>query len=144
MTPAERIKCTLQIQAVGTTHRHHNNGTWDCIKHLWRTGGIRNLYKGLGITYVRGITQAGVYLGTSDTIIAMMTPSSGKMSPGRSMITGGMCGMLVWAAILPIDTVKTIIQTEKLELIDVRHQLTAYIFPCRPEFEDKFQEGGID
>ncbi len=55
--------------------------------------------------------MAGVWLSTSDKIAAMYTPSSGKMTPITATIAGGTAGMLVWATILPIDIVKTIIQT---------------------------------
>ncbi len=54
LTPTERIKCLIQIQAQGTTHPHYK-GTMDCAKILWQNGGIANMYRGLGVTYLRGI-----------------------------------------------------------------------------------------
>ncbi|OXA64383.1 Congested-like trachea protein [Folsomia candida] len=110
MAPAERIKSILQIQAVGTTHRHYNNGT------VLSNYGVRVEF----VTCIKGLESrmceelrklAYICIGTCDTITAMMTPSSGKMSQTRAIITRCLCGMLVMAAILPIDTVKTIIQT---------------------------------
>lgn len=47
--------------------------------------------------------MAGVYLASCDKISEIMTPNNGQISPNRAMAAGMLTGMLVWAAILPID-----------------------------------------
>lgn len=53
MAPGERIKCLLQVQ-----HGQENtkyNGPIDCIKKLYKQGGIKSIYKGTAVTLLRGI-----------------------------------------------------------------------------------------
>lgn len=52
MTPGERIKCLLQIQA--STGNVRFNGPIDCVKQLYRESGIRGIYKGTALTLMRG------------------------------------------------------------------------------------------
>lgn len=54
MAPGERIKCLLQIQE-GSTRPKLYNGPVDCIKKLYKEGGIRSIYRGAGATLLRGI-----------------------------------------------------------------------------------------
>lgn len=52
LAPGERIKCLLQVQ-----HSQGNstyNGPVDCAKKLYKQGGIRSIYKGTGLTLLRG------------------------------------------------------------------------------------------
>lgn len=73
-TPVERVKCLLQVilfkfiivinerflKAQETAKLNKNvstteyNGSFDCAKKLYEKGGIQNLYRGFGITIVRG------------------------------------------------------------------------------------------
>ncbi|KAG8186349.1 hypothetical protein JTE90_005877 [Oedothorax gibbosus] len=55
MTPGERIKCLLQVQAAGTGVEHKYAGPVDCAKKLYKEGGIRSIYKGTAATLLRGI-----------------------------------------------------------------------------------------
>ena len=53
MAPGERIKCLLQVQTKGATQKY--NGPIDCVKQLYKEGGIRSIFKGTGATLARGI-----------------------------------------------------------------------------------------
>jgi solute carrier family 25 carnitine/acylcarnitine transporter 20/29 len=53
MTPGERIKCLLQVQAASTGAPKYS-GPWDCAKKLYKEGGIRSIYRGTGATFARG------------------------------------------------------------------------------------------
>lgn len=54
MAPGERIKCLLQIQQAGGQKLY--NGPVDCVKKLYREGGIKSIYRGSGATLLRGKT----------------------------------------------------------------------------------------
>lgn len=51
MAPGERIKCLLQIQQ-GIKSKY--NGPIDCMKQLYKEGGIKSIYKGTCATLLRG------------------------------------------------------------------------------------------
>lgn len=52
MAPGERIKCLLQIQHADSVAKY--NGPVDCVKQLYREGGMRSIYKGTCATLLRG------------------------------------------------------------------------------------------
>ncbi|GFR29187.1 hypothetical protein TNCT_528941 [Trichonephila clavata] len=55
MTPGERIKCLLQVQqAAGPGTEIKYAGPVDCVKKLYKEGGIRSIYKGTAATLLRG------------------------------------------------------------------------------------------
>lgn len=64
MAPGERIKCLLQIQAASSEKKY--NGTLDCVKKLYKEGGIRSIYKGTAATLLRDVPASGVYFATYD------------------------------------------------------------------------------
>ena len=52
VVPGERIKCILQIQSTEKSKKY--DGPMDCLKKLYKEGGIRNIYRGTGATLLRG------------------------------------------------------------------------------------------
>lgn len=64
MAPGERIKCLLQIQASQGEKKY--NGTFDCVKKLYKEGGMRSIYKGTAATLMRDVPASGVYFATYD------------------------------------------------------------------------------
>lgn len=66
MAPGERIKCLLQIQSASLNGEKKYNGTLDCVKKLYKEGGIRSIYKGTAATLLRDVPASGVYFSTYD------------------------------------------------------------------------------
>jgi solute carrier family 25 carnitine/acylcarnitine transporter 20/29 len=64
MAPGERIKCLLQIQAASGEKKY--NGSLDCAKKLYATGGIRSVFKGTFATLARDVPASGVYFASYD------------------------------------------------------------------------------
>ncbi|KAJ8917937.1 hypothetical protein NQ315_002632, partial [Exocentrus adspersus] len=52
MAPGERIKCLLQIQQGANTPKVYD-GPVDCIKKLYKQGGLKSIYRGSGATLLR-------------------------------------------------------------------------------------------
>lgn len=58
-----------------------------------------------------GLFQVAIYFPTIRMINYYITLENGKISKDRAFLGGMFTGVVVWTAILPIDVVKTIIQT---------------------------------
>lgn len=53
-SPMELVKSRLQVQNDLPTKVKHS-GPMRCLNHIWKTEGIRGVYKGFGITVVRDV-----------------------------------------------------------------------------------------
>ncbi|XP_035715150.1 mitochondrial carnitine/acylcarnitine carrier protein-like [Folsomia candida] len=104
---------TVKVQTPETPQNY--SGPMDCAKKLLANGGISNFYRGFWITYLRGISQVAVYFPTIRVINHYITPENGVMSMDRAFLAGMSASVVVWTAILPIDGVKTILQTAPAE-----------------------------
>lgn len=56
MAPGERIKCLLQVQQAAAGGPIRYAGPIDCIRQLYKEGGIKSIYRGTAATLLRGIT----------------------------------------------------------------------------------------
>jgi len=115
MTPGERIKCLLQIQqASGDTAKAKYAGPVDCAKQLYKEGGIRSIYKGTGATLLRDVPASGMYFMTYEWLQQVLTPegkSRSDLSPGRTIVAGGMAGIFNWMVAIAPDVLKSRLQT---------------------------------
>jgi len=111
MAPGERIKCLLQIQSANAEKKY--NGTLDCVKKLYKEGGIRSIYKGTFATALRDVPASGVYFATYEWLKkALADPANPtSLSPVRTIVAGGMAGIANWIVALPIDVGKSRFQT---------------------------------
>ena len=55
MAPGERIKCLLQVQQAAAGGPTKYAGPIDCIRQLYRAGGISSIYRGTAATLLRGM-----------------------------------------------------------------------------------------
>lgn len=112
MTPGERIKCLLQIQADAHTHKY--KGPVDCAKQLYREGGIRSIYKGTCATLLRDIPASGMYFMTYEWLQHVLTGeghSRSELSVTRTLFAGGMAGVFNWGIAIAPDVLKSRLQT---------------------------------
>ena len=107
MAPSQRIKCLLQIQ---THHKSKYQGPIDCARKLYFEGGIRNLYKGTIATLARDIPGNGIYFSVLEIMKQFLQSDGEPLPPFKVMLSGGVAGVTMWLAIIPIDTIKTRIQ----------------------------------
>ncbi|CAH0383113.1 unnamed protein product [Bemisia tabaci] len=111
MAPGERIKCLLQIQE-GSNAKY--KGPIDVVKHLYKEGGIRSIFKGTAATLLRDIPASGMYFMTYESIKKYLTPADSPNSdPGifTTIFAGGMAGVSNWLVGMPPDTLKSRLQT---------------------------------
>ncbi|KAK4294080.1 hypothetical protein Pmani_033267 [Petrolisthes manimaculis] len=112
MTPGERIKCLLQVQAAGTGPKLYN-GPMDVVKVLYKEGGIRSIYKGTCATLLRDVPASGMYFMTYEWLKRMLSPvgKEGELSPLRTIVAGGCAGMFNWLVAIGPDVLKSRLQT---------------------------------
>ena len=113
LVPSERIKCVMQVQKPGDVKY---NGSFDCAKALFRTSGIRTLYRGVGITVLRDAPGNAAYFGTYEIIRTMSMHYFGYNNvdeiPKLSVfLAGGFAGVANWIVAIPFDVVKSRLQT---------------------------------
>ncbi|XP_062924289.1 protein kinase, cAMP-dependent, regulatory, type II, alpha A isoform X1 [Mobula hypostoma] len=112
MAPGERIKCLLQIQATSGEMKYA--GPVDCAKQIYRTMGIRGIYKGTALTLMRDVPASGMYFMTYEWLKYSLTPegqSVSDLSVPRILFAGGMAGIFNWAVAIPPDVLKSRFQT---------------------------------
>uniref|UniRef100_UPI00398E7818 mitochondrial carnitine/acylcarnitine carrier protein isoform X2 n=1 Tax=Pristiophorus japonicus TaxID=55135 RepID=UPI00398E7818 len=78
MTPGERIKCLLQIQAATGDKKYA--GPLDCAKQIYNTSGIRGIYKGTVLTLMRDVPASGMYFMTYEWLKYSLTPEGQRMN----------------------------------------------------------------
>jgi len=112
MTPAERIKCILQVQGGATEVKY--KGPLDVVRAVWREGGIPAFYKGTVGTLVRDVPGSVAYFGAYEFFKRMLTPKGSKpeeLKPLPIIIAGGMAGIANWSVAIPGDVIKSRMQT---------------------------------
>jgi solute carrier family 25 carnitine/acylcarnitine transporter 20/29 len=110
MAPGERIKCILQVEGKSSTGVKYT-GPVDVAKDLYRTGGLRSVFRGSAATLARDACGSFAYFGVYEAIKRGLTPEGEKLSPLAVLMGGGMAGVANWSIALPMDTVKSRLQT---------------------------------
>ena len=63
--------------------------------------------------YFVGIPQSGLYFATYDILKRNLTNEQGVLTTGRTLFAGGMTGVINWTLVLPLDVIKSRVQTGK-------------------------------
>ncbi|XP_076680661.1 carnitine/acylcarnitine carrier protein colt, mitochondrial isoform X2 [Andrena cerasifolii] len=109
MAPGERIKCLLQIQHADAKPKY--KGPVDCVKQLYREGGIRSIFKGTCATLLRDIPASGMYFMTYECLKRWMTPEGEKLGILPTILAGGSAGIANWIVGVPPDVLKSRLQS---------------------------------
>jgi len=111
--PVEHIRIRLQTQSnTNPVYR----GPFDAIKKIGSKYGIRGIYKGQGVTFLREAMGYGVYFWTYEKLVqremALKDIRREQISPGNAVLYGAAAGYTLWAVIYPIDVIKSRMQTD--------------------------------
>uniref|UniRef100_A0AAY5L9T2 Uncharacterized protein n=1 Tax=Esox lucius TaxID=8010 RepID=A0AAY5L9T2_ESOLU len=112
--PGERVKCLLQVQAFGGQQAVRYSGPLDCAVKLYKTQGLRSVYKGTALTLIRDVPSNGVYFMAYDFLKHKMTSqneSVSQLSTPEVLVCGGIAGVCNWIVGLPPDVLKSNFQT---------------------------------
>lgn len=112
VTPGDRIKCLLQVQEREAAAARFK-GPFDCGFKLLKEGGIRNIYRGACATLLRDCPARATYFTTYETTKKALSKRTGNtgFSPPETMFAGAFAGILTWLVALPMDVMKSRLQT---------------------------------
>ncbi|CAI6338700.1 unnamed protein product [Periconia digitata] len=122
--PFELIKLSAQISVLmadrndgsgsndAVRKSYQNLGTYRTAQNLVRHRGWTGLYSGFHLHMLRDTIGTGIYFITYESIKQLLANARGSSptSPLAVVTAGGMCGLVSWACIFPIDTAKSIYQ----------------------------------
>eukprot|EP01097_Dermamoeba_algensis_P006203 TRINITY_DN3890_c0_g1_i1.p1 TRINITY_DN3890_c0_g1~~TRINITY_DN3890_c0_g1_i1.p1 ORF type:complete len:304 (-),score=75.60 TRINITY_DN3890_c0_g1_i1:127-1038(-) len=109
MAPGERIKVVLQIQGQNPGETPKFKGPIDVIKHLYKEGGIRSIFRGTNATLLRDVPGSVAWFG----VYEYLKRQSGTTTPNPfyTLFAGGMAGIANWLIAIPADVIKSRFQT---------------------------------
>lgn len=103
--PVERAKVLLQVQGQGGSE-HKYKGVVDVIRHLYKEGGIRSIYRGSVATIARDGPGSAAYFAAYEVTKKALTPagsSPSELNLGAVIFAGGMAGVAMWSLAIPPD-----------------------------------------
>jgi len=111
LAPGERLKCILQVQ--GQEGGKQFKGPMDLAKHLYRTGGLRSVNRGFFATMARDSLASMFYFSSYEVVKRALVKPDNTTSANvfGTLMAGGTAGVFNWLACLPIDTLKSKLQT---------------------------------
>jgi solute carrier family 25 carnitine/acylcarnitine transporter 20/29 len=84
---------------------------WECLADVVRQDGWLGLFtRGLGATMVREVPIECIYFGLYGYL--MSTTLADTLGPFAPFVFGAMSGCASWIPVFPIDTVRTLVQTQ--------------------------------
>jgi len=111
--PVERAKVLLQVQGQGGSERKYK-GVTDVLKHLYKEGGVRSIYRGTGATLARDGPGSAAYFAAYEVTKKALTPagaSPSELNLGAIILAGGTAGVAMWALAIPPDVLKSRLQS---------------------------------
>ena len=105
--PLERFKCLMQV------NKSKYNGFNDCVRQVYKEGGIRSVFRGTGLTVLRDVPGNAAYFAGYEFTRRTMMELERRSSPsvGATLLAGGMAGVANWIVAIPFDTMKSRWQT---------------------------------
>jgi solute carrier family 25 carnitine/acylcarnitine transporter 20/29 len=100
LTPAELIKCRLQVQDGHENARY--KGPVDCARHIYARHGLRGLFFGYSVTLWREVPTYGFYFFSYEYAKRKMLAHG--VNENTAMLTaGGIAGVGSWTLAYPAD-----------------------------------------
>lgn len=120
--PTERVKVVMQTTQGKTLFA-------DAARQIVRTQGFQSLFKGSLATLSRDGPGSALYFASYEVckefLNKMSGHKSGELSITNVCISGGLAGVLMWAVVFPIDTVKTQLQSssKRQSMVEVTREI---------------------
>ncbi|KAK3984931.1 mitochondrial carrier domain-containing protein [Cladorrhinum sp. PSN332] len=116
-TPTELIKCRAQLSTTTPSRPAEPKSSWAIAKSIYKSQGIKGLYFGGTVTAIRDSVGYGFYFWgyeLSSRWLPALVPVENETV--KTLVCGGLAGILTWASIFPLDVVKTRVQGQVLEV----------------------------
>ncbi|EIW83468.1 mitochondrial carrier [Coniophora puteana RWD-64-598 SS2] len=111
--PVEHIRIRLQTQS-NTAPLY--KGPFDAIRKITSEHGIKALFKGQMVTFLREASGYGAYFLVYEKLVQREMATTGisreQLSPVKAVLYGATAGYGLWAVIYPIDMIKSRMQTD--------------------------------
>jgi len=111
--PVERAKVLLQVQGQAGSQTKYK-GVADVLKHLYKEGGIKSIFRGTGATLARDGPGSAAYFAAYEVTKKALTPagsSPSELNLGAIVLAGGTAGVAMWSLAIPPDVLKSRIQS---------------------------------
>jgi len=111
--PVERAKVLLQIQGQGGSDQKYK-GVLDVMRHLYKEGGIRSIFRGTAATLTRDGPGSAAYFAAYEFTKKLLTPvgsSPADLNLSAIVLAGGTAGVAMWTLAIPPDVLKSRIQS---------------------------------
>ena len=125
VSPMELVKTQMQLQGQGIKYKHvirHTpdemlrfNGPWDCVKKIYKSGGLKGVYRGFIPTALREAPGVGIYFAVYHEICSHMARSHESvhhLGVFYLLIAGGVTGSISWLLTYPTDVIKSRYQAD--------------------------------
>jgi len=120
VTPVEFVRNQLIAQhsklAAGKQVARLASGSFDVIQHSISEHGFFSLWRGAGLSITRDAVGCGCFFLTMGWIQRHLTAPGDSPSFPVTVFSGACSGLAFWLSALPIDTVKTWIQSSDLKV----------------------------
>jgi len=110
----------VKIQMQSTGKDVHSN-FFEAVNAVWKTRGATGFYRGFVATIYKELPFATLFLGTYGNLREAL-----PASPWAHALAGASASGFVWTVLLPLDTLKTIIQAGVLKDTEARGWITQF------------------
>lgn len=108
VAPLERLKILMQVQGNDKVYR----GVWQGTMHMWRTDGIKGLFKGNGLNCIRIFPNQAIKFLMYEQLARRISyyridkGGDGQLTPGLRLMAGACAGIVGMSATYPMDMVR--------------------------------------
>ncbi|CCW70848.1 unnamed protein product [Phytomonas sp. Hart1] len=118
LTPAELIKCRMQIQNTLPVKERIYKNSFECFLTAYMRRGIRGLFRGHVAMLYREAIGCFFYFLAFQSVVRSFLLEDQKFTDASTMVhflAGGCAGTAFWTSIYPIDIIKTKQQAKKAD-----------------------------
>jgi len=105
---ADEVVCLWEN---GTWHTERVNGIGDALRKVWRTEGIRGLWKGVGTSFMIAVPSSTVYMVTYDHLLKVVLPPLSPYPAFTPLFAGVISRTMVTSAVSPLELLRTNLQS---------------------------------
>lgn len=108
VAPLERLKILMQVQGNEKVYR----GVWQGTIHMWRTDGLKGLFKGNGLNCIRIFPNSAIKFLTYEQLSRKISHylidqgGDGQLTPALRLMAGAGAGIVGMSATYPMDMVR--------------------------------------
>ncbi|KAB8596093.1 hypothetical protein FH972_025802 [Carpinus fangiana] len=120
-------------------------GTLGTARFIMKQRGFRGLYSGFHLHLIRDTIGTAIYFMTYESSKQVLANARGNSptSPLAVVLAGGLCGLVSWACIYPIDSAKSIYQRNVLTADGMGGKGKAVVKPTQIQFFNRRMYRGL-